>query len=377
MSMNVVFAPDSFKGSVAAHDVAHALAAGWLTARPDDEVAMMPMADGGEGTIAAFLAAMPDAEFVDVAVTGADGEIVDAGYVILDDGTAVVELGLCCGIEQLGNRRAPVTATTRGFGEAIAAALDAGATSLVLGIGSSASTDGGAGMLTALGARILDGDGRELDATPHDMMRAVAIDLTGLRAVPAGGVRVLSDVTNPLLGERGAAAVFAPQKGADADQVRLLDAALAHGATLLAHAAAASGLTVVSPMAEGTGAAGGTGFALQSWGAVSTSGAEAIASLIGLDDVLADADLVVTGEGAFDGQSAAGKVAEVVRARADAHGVATALVAGRIAADADLRGFVAHRSLIELAGSESAALTIPDMFLAQAGGELARDTARD
>lgn len=369
--MNIVFAPDSFKGTIAAHDVAHALAAGWLTRRPEDEVVMLPMADGGEGTVAAFLAAVPDAEFEDVRVAGALGDPVDAGFVMLGDGTAVVELGLCCGIEQLDGRRAPMEATTRGFGEAIAAALDAGATRLILGIGSSASTDGGAGVLVALGARILDAAGAELGPTPVELARAASVDLSALRPLPAEGVTILSDVTNPLLGSQGAAAVFGPQKGASAEQVAALDAALEHWSTLLAAAALEAGLTQTPLDAAGAGAAGGTGFALQTWGATSTSGAGAIASLIGLEELVADADLVVTGEGSVDGQSAAGKAPSVVAEIARAHGVPVAIVAGRIAADADLTAFAAHHSLIELAESESAATTLPDMFLAQAGSALA------
>ncbi|WP_040165849.1 glycerate kinase [Microbacterium gorillae] len=369
--MQIVVAPDSLKGTAAAHDVAGALAAGWLNERPEDDVVLMPMADGGEGTIAAFLAAVADAEFEDVSVTGPHGEPVDAGWVDLGDGTAVVELGLCCGIELLGADRRPMTATTDGFGQAIAAALDSGVTRLVLGIGSSASTDGGAGVLRALGARILDADGVALSATADDLARAMTVDLTGLRPLPPGGVTVLTDVTNPLLGQTGSAAVFAPQKGADPGQIERLERTLTHWSELLNAAVPAA-----DAAAAGAGAAGGTGFALQAWGAVIRPGAAAIADLIGLADVLADADLVVTGEGSYDASSTAGKVPVEVARFAAERGVPVALVAGRIAPDADTSAFAAAISLTEVAGSAQAAMTLPEMFLADAGAQLARTLAR-
>lgn len=374
--MKIVFAPDSLKGTSAAHDAAGALAAGWLNVRPEDDVVLLPMADGGEGTIAAFLAAVADAEFEDVEVTGPRGERVDAGWVDLGDGTAVVELGLCSGIELLGEDRAPLTATTEGFGQAIVAALDSGAQRLVLGIGSSASTDGGAGLLLALGARILDDAGVELGATTDDLARAASVDLSKLRALPAGGVTVLTDVTNPLLGAHGAAAVFGPQKGATEAEVDRLDMTLTQWSRLVIDAAAAAGLTRPNANAHGAGAAGGTGFALQAWGATSRSGAAAVAELIGLTDALEDADLIVTGEGSFDAQSAAGKVPVEIAAIAARHGVPVALVAGRIAPDADTTAFAAVVSLADLAGSAQAAMTIPEMFLAQAGTLLAQTLAR-
>lgn len=365
--MKILFAPDSFKGTAAAHDVAGALAAGWLNVRPDDDVVLLPMADGGEGTLGTFLAAVEDAEFHDIEVTGAAGDRVDAGYVTLGDGTAVIELGLTCGIEQLGERRAPLTATTRGLGEAIGAALDAGATRLVIGIGSSASTDGGAGLLLALGARILDDTGAPLDATNDDLARAASVDLSGLRPLPAGGVTVLTDVTNPLLGSAGAAAVFGPQKGATPEQIERLDLTLTNWARLIPDA---------SPDSPGAGAAGGAGFALQAWGAILRPGALAVAELIGLEEALDGADLIITGEGAFDASSIAGKVPVEIAAVAARHDVPTALVAGRIADDADTHAFAETVSLTVLAESAQAAMTIPEMFLAQAGELLARTFGR-
>lgn len=374
--MKILFAPDGFKGTVAAHDVAGALAAGWMNARPEDDVVLLPMADGGEGTLGAFLAAVEDAEFADVEVTGAAGVPVDAGYVTLGDGTAVVELGLTCGIEQLDGALAPMTATTRGLGEAIIAALDGGATRLIVGIGSSASTDGGAGLLLALGARVLDDAGADLGATNDDLARAASVDLSGLRALPAGGVTVLSDVTTPLLGPAGAAAVFGPQKGASPEQVDRLDLTLTQWAGLVRAAAEADGRSVPDPAAAGAGAAGGAGFALQAWGATTRPGAVAVAELIGLEDALDGADLIITGEGSFDASSAVGKVPGEIAAIAARRGVPAALVAGHIVDGADTGAFAEAVSLTVLAESAQAAMTIPEMFIAQAGELLARSFGR-
>ena len=382
----VVIAPDSFKGTIGAARAAEALAAGWRSVHPSDEVRLMPMADGGEGTVDAFAAAVPAARRVPVTVTGPDGAAVEASWVLLPaspdapGGTGVVELANTSGIELLGAppRLRPFDAHTRGFGEAIAAALAHGVSRLVLGLGSSASTDGGAGMLTALGGRFLDASGMPIADGARGLAALASADLSGLVALPPGGVTVLSDVTNPLLGARGAAAVFGPQKGAAAADVSLLDAGLARLAGLIhadrddldAHAE-----RTLDPAAPGAGAAGGTGFALLAWGAHLVPGAAAVAELIGLDAAVAEASVVLTGEGAYDGQSAAGKVPAHVGAVAAAAGVPVVLVAGRIAADADTSGFAATVSLTDLAGSAEAAMTAPERWLAEAGSELARRLA--
>ncbi|MFK4789644.1 glycerate kinase [Microbacterium sp. ZW T5_56] len=425
--LRVVVAPDSLKGSLSAAEAARAIAAGWTSVRADDEIVLRPMADGGEGTLEAFLAAH-DAEVRTVRVIGADGREHDAPWTLLSDGTAVVELGVCCGIEQLGSARAPFTAHTGGFGQAIAAALDAGARRLVLGIGSSASTDGGAGMLRALGARLLDADGRDVGPSLSDGGRSrpgsgsgasvsdvsgsetsaleasvsetpvsetpvsdlppsasgsgsasasasasasgsfsisglgavASVDLSGLRAAPDGGVLVLSDVTNPLLGPRGAAAVFGPQKGIPADRVAEVDDVLSRWSTALLAAAGRDDELLTAP---GAGAAGGTGFALKIWGADLIPGAAAVAELIGLPSATAATDVVITGEGSYDAQSAAGKVPAHVASLSNAPAV---LIAGRIAADADTSAFAAAFSLTELAGSSEASLADPRRWLHEA-----------
>ena len=370
MAHTVVIAPDSFKGTIGAAAAAEALAAGWRRVRPSDDVRLMPMADGGEGTVDAFASAVPGARRMPVTVSGPEGTPVDASWVLLSAtaeaprGTAVVELANTSGIELLGTppRLRAFDAHTRGFGEAIAAALAHGVSRLVLGIGSSSSTDGGTGMLTALGARFTDAAGAPIVDGARGVATVSAADLSGLAPLPPQGVTVLSDVTNPLLGTRGAAAVFGPQKGADPDDVLALDAALARLAALVD----------ADPDAAGAGAAGGTGFGLLAWGARLVPGSAAVAELVGLDTAVAAADVVVTGEGSYDGQSAAGKVPAHVGAIAASAGVPSALVAGRITGEADTAGFAATSSLTALAGSGKAAMAEPARWLEAAGAQLAR-----
>ncbi|WP_344377704.1 glycerate kinase [Agromyces tropicus] len=361
----MVLAPDSFKGTVSAAGAAAALARGWVSVRPGDEVVLRPMADGGEGTLEAFASAVPGAVKVPVAVTGPDDRPVDAVWLRLPGGVGLVELAATSGITLLDPLR-PMRAHTVGFGEAIAAALDAGATRLLLAIGGSCSTDGGIGALSALGAVFADAAGRPVPSGADGVGVVDRVDLSGLRSVPSGGAEILSDVSNPLTGPFGAASIFAPQKGATAGMVEAMDAGLGRYARLLPDGE-------VLAEAHGAGAAGGTGFGLLAWGARMSGGAGAVADAIGLDAALAGADLVVTGEGRFDGQSAAGKVPTEVAARARAAGVPVALVAGRI--DADPSGFAASVSLTDLAGSPDQAMTDPVHWLETAGAHLARRQA--
>ncbi len=364
--MRIVFAPDSFKGTITAADAAQVLADAWLDVDPAAEVVLRPMADGGEGTVAAFAAAVPGAVRMPVTVDGPAGAPVETSWLLLpasDDaphGTAVIDLASTSGIEMLDELR-PWDADSSGFGQAIAAALDHGVSRLVLGIGSSASTDGGTGMLRALGARFLDAAGAEVAAGARGLTALAAVDLAGLR--PAPEVLVLTDVTNPLTGPRGAAEVFGPQKGlTDAADRATADAGLARLAGLL-------GLDVSVP---GAGAAGGVGGALVVWGARLLPGAEEVARLIGLADAVADADVVLTGEGSYDGQSGDGKVPSFVAALAADAGARTALVAGRIDEDADTGIFTASASLSEVAGSSASALAETAHWLREAGVALAR-----
>ncbi|MBB1196088.1 glycerate kinase [Curtobacterium flaccumfaciens] len=357
--MRIIVAPDSFKGTATAASIAAAVRAGWLTERPDDDVVLVPMADGGEGTLDAFETAVPGAVRVPVTVTGPAGTPVDTHWLRLPDGRAVVELAATSGLPLL-DAPMPDTATSRGFGEAIAAALDTGATGLVLGIGGSASTDGGRPVLEALG---LDSEGVGTD---------------GLRALPPLGVTVLTDVTSPLLGPTGAAAVFGPQKGITPDRVASFDDRLATWAARFPD---------VDPDTPGSGAAGGVGFGLLVWGATLAGGAATVAEVLGLPALLDGcnvngaggangADVVISGEGCFDGQSAVGKVPSVVRDLTAAHapGARSMLVAGAI--EAPLDDYAAAASLTVLAtqttGEPDDALADPLRFATIAGQRLAR-----
>src|SRR6266704_967504 len=317
--MRVVVAPDKFKGSATAAEVAAALAAGLRRERPDLEIAEMPVADGGDGTVAAVL----DAGFAPVLTTaeGPTGESVHATFA-LKAGTAVIELADVAGLRRLpGERFAPLTASTYGVGQVIAAALDCGATTIVLGIGGSATTDGGAGMVQALGVRLADERGRDLARGGSVLSDLAAVDLAGLDERIAG-VRLLvaSDVDNPLLGSDGAAAVFGPQKGASTSDTALLDRALARWSVLTA---SVTGRDLAA--APGAGAAGGTGFAAMAYfGARLVPGADLMLDLVGFDAALTGAGLVITGEGSLDRQSLGGKAPVGVARAAARHGVPVA-----------------------------------------------------
>ena len=358
----VVIAPDSFKGTASAADAASALAAGWGTVRPADELVLRPMADGGEGTLDAFGSAVPGARRMPITVRGPVSAPVSTHWLLLPDGTGVVELAATSGITLL-DPLAPLDAHSAGFGEAIAAALDAGVTRLMLALGGSSSTDGGVGALAALGARFEDASGAPVRLGSRGLGTLSRVDLSGLRSLPPGGAVILGDVTNPLLGEAGAAAIFGPQKGADAATVEVLDSNLARLARLMPESIRT---LAASP---GAGAAGGAGFGLLAWGASMGGGAELVARAVGLGEAIDGADLVITGEGRFDGQSEAGKAPTVVAALARDAGVRAALVAGAITAEP--RGFAASIALADLAGSGAAAMADPLHWLEAAGQRLA------
>lgn len=354
--MRVLIAPDSFKGSIGAAAAAAALAEGWLARRPGDEVTCLPLADGGEGTLEVVAAARP-ARWRSARVTGPNGRPADCRWLELPDGVAVLELARCCGLPLL-REPDPLGAHTTGLGEAVGHALGAGAAGVVIALGGSASTDGGTGALAGLGARFLDGAGRPLPPGGGPLRRLAAADVSGLPPAPPGGVTCLADVTAPLLGPHGAAAAFAPQKGADPAQVAVLEAGLARLASVLGG----------DPAAPGAGAAGGTGYGLAAaWGARLTPGAPYLCRLAGLDQALARADLVITGEGRYDATSQAGKVTGTVLAAAAADGVPAALAAGQIAVEAPVTTAV----LAELADGTGPALADSARWLRVAGSTLA------
>lgn len=356
--LRVVIAPDSFKGSIRARDAAEALAAGWADVRSRDEVVVVPMADGGEGTLDAIEGALPAARRHPVVVPGPSGDDVTISWLELPDGTGVVELAATSGIELLAGELRPLDASTHGFGRAVAAALDAGVARLVLAIGGSASSDGGAGLLEELGVRILDAADRPVAPGARGLEDAVRVDAAGLRPLPPGGVEVLCDVDSPLLGPSGAARVFAPQKGADPSQVSRIETALARWA----------GLLDADSAIPGAGAAGGTGFALLAWGARLVPGAATVARLVGLHDAVRGADLVVTGEGSFDAQSARGKAPQLVLDAARDAGAPAAVVAGVLGVRPD---GVRAIALADLAGSAEASRQEPAPWLREAGRVLA------
>ncbi|MEU4481871.1 glycerate kinase [Micromonospora sp. NPDC023966] len=363
--MRVVVAPDSFKGSVTADDAARALAGGWLAHRPGDDVRLIPLADGGEGTVDAFAAALPDAERRTTVVPGPDGRPVTAAWLLLPDRTAVLELAQSSGLPLLAAPD-PLGAHTYGLGVVARAALNAGATRLVIGLGGSASTDGGAGALRALGLRLQDNLGQDLPLGGAALADVAHLDSTYLLPPPPGGVQLLVDVTAPLTGPAGAAATYGPQKGAGRAEVALLDGALGRFAALAGGA----------PDQPGAGAAGGTAYGLAAlWGARITPGAATIAALVGLGDALAGADVVLTGEGRFDETSLSGKVVGSLLDAAGAAAVPVGVVAGQISGP--VPGSVsAAVSLVELAGSVDAALNDPTTWLAEAGEALSRRLTR-
>ncbi len=313
---HILVAPDKFKGSATAAEVAGHLAAGVRDA--GRHAVELPIADGGEGTLAAAVAA--GYRSVPVTVSGPTGAPVHAGLAIRH-GTAVVELAAASGLAQLPAGPAPLLATSRGTGELVRAALDAGAATVVLGVGGSACTDGGAGMLCALGARLLDADGVALPDGGGALARLARVELSGLdRRLATTRFVLASDVDNPLLGPAGAAAVYGPQKGADPAAVAVLEAALTRWAALLG----------ADGNRPGAGAAGGVGFAaLAVLGARPRPGIDVVLDLVGFSELLTGAALVITGEGALDEQTLHGKAPLGVAVAARGAGVAVAAVCGR------------------------------------------------
>ncbi|MEC3916323.1 glycerate kinase [Nocardia sp. CDC160] len=370
----VLIASDKFKGSLTAVQVGAAVRAGIRRARPDAEVSVVPVADGGDGTVAAALAAGFDA--VPLTASGPTGEPVLTAYARRED-LAVVEMADVSGLVRLpdGLLR-PMTATSRGTGEVIAAAVAAGCRRIVLGIGGSAGTDGGAGLLEALGARLLDADGQPIGDGGAALTRVHSIDLTALRELMDGvEVIVACDVDNPLTGPHGAAAVYGPQKGADPAQVAELDAALGQWAQRLAAELGADRRAGTFDELAGSGAAGGVGFAaLAVLGATLRPGIELMLELVGFEAQLAGADLVITGEGKLDEQTLHGKAPAGVAAAARAAGVPVVAVCGRNTLPEDrLRdtGFAAAYSLIEIEPDEQRCLSAGAMLLQQLGVRIA------
>ncbi|MBB1257733.1 glycerate kinase [Streptomyces alkaliterrae] len=325
----VLIAADKFKGSLTAVQVAEHVTAGLRRVRADLEVEALPVADGGDGTVAAAVAG--GFERREAEVTGPLGAPVTASYALRGD-TAVVEMAEASGLQLLpADGLAPLTATTRGSGELLLAAVEAGATTIVFGVGGSATTDGGAGMLQALGARLLDADGREVGPGGGALATLAEADLSGLDA-RLRDVRIVlaSDVDNPLTGPKGAAAVYGPQKGASEADVATLDAALEHYARVLADTVGPRAAECAQ--APGAGAAGGIGYgALVGLDASFRPGIDVMLDVLGFAPALERADLVITGEGSMDFQTLHGKAPAGVAAAARAAGKPVVAVCGRLA----------------------------------------------
>ncbi|MEU6543161.1 glycerate kinase [Streptomyces sp. NPDC046859] len=324
----MLIAADKFKGSLTAVQVAERVTAGLRRAAPGVEVEAMPVADGGDGTVDAAVAA--GFERREVRVAGPLGDEVTAAFALRGD-TAVVEMAEASGLQRLpAGVLAPRTASTYGSGELLRAALDAGARTLVFGVGGSATTDGGAGMLSALGARLLDADGEPVTPGGGGLADLATADLSGLDPRLAEVDLVLaSDVDNPLTGPTGAPAVYGAQKGASPDDVAALDAALAHYAKVLE--AALGPRAAEHASAAGAGAAGGVGYGALLLGARFRAGIAVMLDVLGFAPAVERADLVITGEGSLDEQTLHGKAPAGVAAAARAAGKEVVAVCGRLA----------------------------------------------
>ena len=371
MSGHVVVAPDKFKGSLSAAGVAAAVASGLRAAVPGLDAREHPVADGGDGTVEAALSAGFARR--DVRCTGPTGDTVLAALAVRDQ-VAVVELAAASGLSRLpGGRLAAMSATSRGTGELIRAALDLGCRQVVLGLGGSACTDGGAGMVQALGVRLLDAAGAELAPGGGPLADLDRLDLSGFDPrVAATEFVIASDVDNPLLGPHGAAAVYGPQKGASAAEVVLLDAALARWAAM---AGAATGVDAAG--VPGVGAAGGVGFAAVVFlRAKLRSGIEYLLDLLEVRSALPGARLVVTGEGSLDEQTLHGKAPAGVAAAARAAGVPAVAVAGRNtlpAAALRSAGIAQAYALSDLERDPERSMREPVPLLRRLAGQIAAD----
>jgi glycerate kinase len=368
--MKIVIAPDSFKDSLSAQGVASAIATGLAEVWPDAELIQCPMADGGEGTVEAVLAAC-DGQWMSTRVSGPLGEPVDAQWGWLPaTHTAIIEMATASGLQLLTlERRDACVTSTQGTGELIRAAVDAGAKRVILAIGGSATNDAGSGMLAALGARFLDADDQPLAPGGLALGQLVRIDLEGLdQRLRNVLFEVAADVDNPLCGLHGASHIFGPQKGASPRQVLALDAALGHFADRSAQVLADDWRDY-----PGCGAAGGMGFAAKAFlNASFRPGVEVVADLTGLELALQGADLVITGEGRFDAQTLRGKTPFGVARIAQREGVPVIVLAGTLGEG--------YADLYEHGISAAFALASGPMTLEQAccdAPRLLHDRARD
>ncbi|MFC0540019.1 glycerate kinase family protein [Kutzneria chonburiensis] len=361
--MRVLVAPDCFGGTLTALEAAEAVATGWRRTAPADELLLRPLADGGPGFVEVLHGAL-GGDIHEVRVTGPLGQTVTARW-LAHDGTAYIESAQACGLH-LTDRRDPERSTTYGVGELIADARRAGMAKAVVGLGGSGTTDGGAGMIRALGGHVTDDTGAPIGPGGTDLTRAdkVVLPDVGIALVAA------SDVENPLLGRHGAARTFGPQKGADADAVERLEAGLTRWAEVL-------GPDVRDR--PGAGAAGGLGAGLLAVGAAFESGSALVRTLTRLDEALDQADLAITGEGSFDWQSLRGKLITAVAAGAAERGIACLVLAGQVSVgrrEAGAVGVEQSYAVAEHAGSVAAAMADPAGTLAALAADVAGQWSR-
>jgi glycerate kinase len=323
--MKIVVAPDSYKGNMRSAEICRIIRDAVLAECPETDVHMLPMADGGEGTVEAMIAAT-GGSLHSLEVCGPLSDAVEAQYGLLPDGTAVMEMASASGIELVPpDRLNPLHTTTYGTGELVRHLIEGGHRNIVMGIGGSATVDGGTGMAQALGFRFVDENGGEISERGGRILSAIH-EIDSTRVLPEltdVSIRVACDVTNPLIGLNGAAAVFGPQKGATPEMVAALDAGLGNMASI-------AGLRE----APGDGAAGGLGYGLRVFcGAEIVPGAQLVAETVGLKEYLAGADLLITGEGRTDGQTAAGKLCSVLAGMARDQGVKSLLLSGALSGE--------------------------------------------
>ena len=329
--MKIIIAPDSYKESLSAEDVASHIESGFREVFPNAEYVKLPMADGGEGTVAALVAATRG-QIIKKIVTGPLGQPVEAFYGLTGDGqTAVIEMAAASGLELVPfDQRNPLLTNTFGTGELIRDALDAGVRHIIIGIGGSATNDGGAGMVQALGGRLQDQDGKEIGFGGGSLAQLARIDISNLDSRLAScKIEVACDVTNPLIGPQGASAIFGPQKGATPEMIQLLDANLSHYCGLINR-----DLGIDVCFAPGAGAGGGMGAATLAFlNADLRPGIEIVVKAAGLEQAIEGADLVITGEGRIDSQTIHGKTPIGVARAAKRFGTPVIGIAGGLTAD--------------------------------------------
>ncbi|MDE3839151.1 glycerate kinase [Bacillus methanolicus] len=332
--MKVVIAPDSFKESLTAIQVAESIEKGFRTIFPDADIVKIPMADGGEGTVKSLVDAT-NGTIVEKTVTGPLGEPVQAFFGLLGNGkTAVIEMAAASGLHLVpANKRNPLVTSTRGTGELISAALDEDVEKIIIGIGGSATNDGGAGMARAIGAKFLDEKGNQISEGGGSLDQLASIDVSGMDPrLKLVKIEVACDVDNPLTGEKGASAIFGPQKGATPEMVRQLDKNLKHYARIIEKDLGKSIAKV-----PGSGAAGGLGGGLLAFlSAELKRGIDILIEATNFHEHVKDASLVITGEGKIDSQTISGKTPIGVAKTAKKYGVPVIAIAGNIASDSEI-----------------------------------------